>query len=95
MNFPSFGKIAATAAALTVAGLATTTSASAAWRPYYAGPAHVERVQYYGGPHYGGPRYGGPGWGHHRRHWGPRCWVQRVVRPTPWGREVVHRRVCR
>lgn len=86
MAFSKFGKIAVAAAGLTLATLAASAPAAAQW-----GGPRMETVQYGGG--YRGDHYRGEGWrGHHR---GPRCFTERVVRHTPYGRRVVERRVCR
>jgi hypothetical protein len=83
MALSHFGKIAVAAAGLTLATLASSVPASAQW-----GGPRMETVQYYGG---GG--YRGEGW--RRPHRGPRCFTERVVRHTPYGRRVIERRVCR
>jgi hypothetical protein len=77
-----FAKIALAAATLTGAGFAA--SAPAAAQPFGWGPAHVQTVQYYGGPEW------------RRYHRGPRCFTERIVRHDRFGRRVVDvRRVCR
>jgi hypothetical protein len=89
MAFSNFGKVIVAAAGLTLASLAASAPASAQW-----GGPRMETVQYYGG---GGGGYRGEhrgeGWGRHYR--GPRCFTERVVRHTPYGRRVIERRVCR
>ncbi|MDB5642447.1 MAG: hypothetical protein JWN07_1764 [Hyphomicrobiales bacterium] len=76
----NFGKVAVAAAGLTLATLASAAPASAqGW-----GGSRFETVQYRGGHH--------DGW---RRNHRPRCFMERVVRHTPYGRRVVERRVCR
>jgi hypothetical protein len=86
MAFSKFGKIALAAAGLTLATLASSAPASAQW-----GGPRMETVQYGGGGYRGDHR--GDGWRRHHR--GPRCFTERVVRHTPYGRRVVERRVCR
>jgi hypothetical protein len=88
MAFSNFGKVIVAAAGLTLASLAASAPASAQW-----GGPRMETVQYYGGG--GGYRgeHRGEGWGRHHR--GPRCFTERVVRHTPYGRRVIERRVCR
>src|SRR4051812_14465820 len=84
MAFSHFGKIAVAAAGLTLASLAASAPASAQGF-YWGGGPRVDTVQYYGGG--GGYGYRGEGW--RRHHWGPRCFTERVVRPTPYGRRVI------
>ena len=86
MAFPTFAKVAVAAAGLTLASLAASAPASAQGF-YWGGGPRVETVQYYGGG------YDRPGWRRHHR--GPRCFTERVVRHTPYGRRVIERRVCR
>jgi hypothetical protein len=92
MAFSHFGKIALAAAGLTLASF--TASAPASAQGFYRGDAPlVETVQYYGG---GGGGYRERHRGDWRRHHrGPRCFTERVVRQTPYGRRVIERRVCR
>ncbi len=89
MLFPSLTKIVAATAGLTLAGLVSLAPASAA--PFHAtdmgSSPLVSTVQYGGGYH------GGREWGHRRGHHG-HCYMQRSVRHTPYGRQVVQRRVC-
>jgi hypothetical protein len=87
MAFSKIGKIAVAVAGLTLATLTASAPASAQW-----GGPRMESVQYHGGG-YGGDHRRREGWrGHHR---GPRCFTERVVRHTPYGRRVIERRVCR
>ena len=88
MAFSKFGKIAVAAAGLTLATLAASAPASAQGYNWGGGP-RMETVQYGGYADH----YRGDGWRRHHR--GPRCFTERVVRHTPYGRRVVEHRVCR
>ena len=104
MSFPNVSKIAAAAAGLTMAGLVSfATPASADFRPYGMhggyGDAHLIQAQYYGRPYHHDGFYGRPFYRARPIYrpypvWGPRC-VVRSRAPSPWGREVVSRRICR
>ena len=85
MALSHIAKIAVAAAGLTLASLAASAPASA--QGYWGGP-RIETVQYHGGGH-------GRHEGWRRHHHAPRCFIERSVRHTPYGRRVIERRVCR
>jgi hypothetical protein len=90
MAVSTFAKVAIAAAGLTLASLGSIAPASA--QGYGWGGPRVDTVQYV---ERRGDGWRGEGW--RREGWrrGPRCFTERVVRRTPYGRRVIERRVCR
>ena len=91
MALSNIAKVAVAAAGLTLASFGAIAPASA--QGFGWGGPRVETVQYYGERR--GDGWRGEGW--RREGWrrGPRCFTERVVRRTPYGRRVIERRVCR